>query len=177
MIISNEKLIIRELTESDKELLVKWLSNPLVLQYYEGRDNPHDINMINEHFYQYEDDVTRCMIEFEHTAIGYIQFYLVDSQEKKAYGYEVLENIYGMDQFIGETDYWNKGIGTDLVKLMIDYLTHKKHAEKIVMNPQAWNQRAISCYERCGFKKVKYLPKHEYHEEELRDCWLIEYSR
>ncbi|CAM2905954.1 hypothetical protein PASE110613_07055 [Paenibacillus sediminis] len=24
-------------------------------------------------------------------------------------------NIYGMDQFIGETEYWNKGIGTDLI--------------------------------------------------------------
>ncbi|WP_309138169.1 GNAT family N-acetyltransferase [Priestia megaterium] len=54
---------------------------------------------------------------------------------------------------------------------------YKKHSEKIVLDPQAWNQRAIACYEKCGFKKVKYLPKHEYHEGELRDCWLMEYSR
>ncbi|WP_435369165.1 GNAT family N-acetyltransferase [Priestia megaterium] len=85
--------------------------------------------------------------------------------------------MYGTDQFIGEIDYWDKGIGTRLMKLMIDHLMYKKHSEKIVLDPQAWNQRAIACYEKCGFKKVKYLPKHEYHEGELRDCWLMEYSR
>ena len=43
-------------------------------------------------------------------------------------------------------------------------------------DPQAWNERAIRCYEKCGFKKVKLLPKHELHEGEYRDCWQIEYK-
>ncbi|MDN4865323.1 GNAT family N-acetyltransferase [Priestia megaterium] len=177
MIIGDEKLGIRELLESDKLFLVKWLNDPLILQYYEGRDSPHDTEMVNQNFYQQEDNVTCCIIEFEQKAIGYIQFYPLDSQEKKEYGYDDLDDIYGTDQFIGEIDYWDKGIGTRLMKLMIDHLMYKKHSEKIVLDRQAWNQRAIACYEKCGFKKVKYLPKHEYHEGELRDCWLMEYSR
>ncbi|MBO9129414.1 GNAT family N-acetyltransferase [Bacillus sp. 165] len=177
MITSKGKLNIRELTESDKSLLVQWLSNPLVLQYYEGRDNPHDIKKVSEHFYQRDNDVTGCIIEFENKAIGYIQFYLLESEFKKEYGYNESETIYGTDQFIGEAECWNKGIGTQVVKLMIAYLIQHKYADKIVMDPQAWNQRALSCYEKCGFKKVKYLPQHEYHEGKYQDCWLIEYAR
>ncbi len=44
------------------------------------------------------------------------------------------------------------------------------------MDPQAWNTRALRVYEKNGFKKKKYLEKHEMHEGELRDCWLIEYQ-
>lgn len=85
--------------------------------------------------------------------------------------------IYGTDQFIGETDYWNKGIGKLLLKSMIEYLVGQRHADKVVMNPQTWNERAIKCYEKCGFKKVKILPKNEFHEGEYRDCWLVEYNK
>lgn len=79
-----------------------------------------------------------------------------------------------MDQFIGETDYWNKGIGTLLIHTMVNYLATQKSAARIIMDPQASNKRAIRCYEKCGFEKVKLLPKHEFHEGEFRDCWLIE---
>lgn len=82
-----------------------------------------------------------------------------------------------MDQFIGETEYWNKGIGTKFVKSMIDYLINYEKADRIVMDPQAWNERAIACYKKCRFEKVKLLKEHEKHEGRHRDCWLIEYSQ
>ncbi|MBM7659673.1 RimJ/RimL family protein N-acetyltransferase [Bacillus mesophilus] len=82
-----------------------------------------------------------------------------------------------MDQFIGEIIYWNKGIGTQLVNMVVDYLVKEIGATKIVMDPQAWNNRAIRCYEKCGFSKKQFLPKHEWHEGEYRDCWLIEYQK
>ncbi|NGQ95343.1 acetyltransferase [Brevibacillus sp. SYP-B805] len=160
----------------DKQLLVKWLTSPVVLEFYEGRDNPHDIEKVTQHFYDRNDEVTRCMVELDGQAIGYIQFYPLDHQTKQAYGYDENEVIYGTDQFIGESALWNRGIGKLLVRAVIEYLIHGKGASKVVMDPQSWNERAIRCYESCGFKKVKLLPKHEMHEGELKDCWLIEYS-
>jgi aminoglycoside 6'-N-acetyltransferase len=44
------------------------------------------------------------------------------------------------------------------------------------MVPQAWNERALRCYEKCGFVKKIFLKQHEWHEGEYRDCWLIEFS-
>ena len=174
MLLQKGNLVVRKLVEDDKYLLAKWLSYPEVLRYYEGRDNAFDVEKVEQKFFC-KDDEMRCIVEFEDRSIGYIQFYEVDNEERSIYGYhDATEIIYGMDQFIGETDYWNKGIGTQLVRAVVDYLIEEKGADRIVMDPQAGNERAIRCYEKCGFEKVKLLPKRELHEGEYRDCWLIE---
>ncbi|GIN63772.1 hypothetical protein J27TS8_37650 [Robertmurraya siralis] len=43
MLFQNGKLLVRKLELKDNYLLAKWLSDPLVLEYYEGRDNPFDL--------------------------------------------------------------------------------------------------------------------------------------
>ena len=177
-LMKNKDLRVRTLVESDKFLLVKWLSDPEVLQYYEGRDNPFDVEKVKREFFDDEDDAIRCLIEFEETPIGYVQFYEIDEEERKLYGYvDSKDVIYGMDQFIGEVSYWNKGIGTMLVSSVAKFLIREKGADRIVMDPQKQNERAIHCYEKCGFEKVKLLPKRELHEGAYRDCWLMEYRK
>ncbi|MFC3748301.1 GNAT family N-acetyltransferase [Paenibacillus sp. GCM10012306] len=174
MIVQNGSLAVRALEPRDNVLLVKWLSDPTVLEFYAGRDDPHDLDKVNAVFYAQEDDEVRCIIEYDAKEIGYIQFYPLDDETKREYGYED-EKIYGMDQFIGEVDYWNKGIGTLLITSMVKFLTGDRRADAVVMDPQTRNVRAIRCYEKCGFRKVKLLPKNELHEGEYQDCWLIEY--
>jgi len=176
LLYKTQEITVREIEKRDEGLLVKWLSDPEVLKYYEGRDRPHDIEMVRENFY-YIDEATKCIFEYDGESIGYIQFYPIDKETKEEYGYlNRNENIFGTDQFIGETKYWNKGIGKKLVSSMIEYLIHNKEADRVIMDPQTWNERAIACYEKCGLKKVKLLEKNEMHEGELRDCWLIEYT-
>ena len=178
MVVKSERLALRELIADDKYVLAKWLSDPEVLQFYEGRDRPMDLAQVEEDFFGEADDETRCLILYEEKPIGYMQFYPIGEEERSIYGYlNQTEILYGMDQFIGETEYWNRGIGTQLVEMIVSYLLTEKNVDRIVMDPQTWNERAIRCYEKCGFKKVKLLPKHEWHEGEYRDCWLIEYVR
>ena len=174
--IQADDLSIRLLQLQDAEHLVKWLSDERVLQYYEGRDRPHDYQLVQAHFFCEDDDATRCLILYADRPIGYIQFYPLDSAAKEQYDYEQTTRVYGMDQFIGEPTYWNRGIGTQLVKAVLQYLAQVMGAEKVVIDPQAWNERALRCYEKCGFVKVKQLPQHEWHEGSLRDCILMEWS-
>ena len=149
----------------------------LCCNIYEGRDNPFTLEMVNEKFYNRAVGAERCIVVYENKDIGYIQFYPIEEEERKKYGYhDGQEVIYGTDQFIGEPDYWNQGIGTKLVRAMIHYLVHEKPANKVVMDPQTCNVRAIAAYEKCGLKKVKLLPENEWHEGKNRDCWLLEYQ-
>lgn len=60
---------------------------------------------------------------------------------------------------------------------MIEFLLVQQKADRIVMDPQTRNERAIHCYEKCGFKKVRLLPKQELHEGIYQDCWLMEYHK
>ena len=176
-IIQNGRLVVRLLETTDSTFLYKWLNDPVVLEYYEGRDRPHTMDDIDENFYDSSEE-TRCIVEYDGVPIGYAQFYVVAENERRLYGYEdVQETIYGMDQFIGEPDHWNRGIGTLLVKSVVEYLATVCDVDRVVMDPQCRNARAIACYEKCGFKKVRILPGHEMHEGEMRDCQLVEWVR
>lgn len=178
VIFQQKDLVLRELMKEDAALLAKWLSNPAVLEFYEGRNNPFDLAKVRQKFFNQNDAETRCIIEFEGKEIGYLQFYELDQEAFSEYGLEASnERVFGMDQFIGEVDCWNRGIGTKVVSATVQYLLEQKQADKIVMDPQVVNERAIACYEKCGFLKVKVLPQKELHEGELRDCWLIEYTK
>lgn len=177
MLFQKGKLIVRHLEAKDSVLLAEWLSNPLVLEFYEGRDNPFDLEKVKMKFYNGKDDVARCIVEFDQEPIGYIQYYPLNEEERVKYGYDDEEEvIYGTDQFIGEVEYWNQGVGKILVKSMVEFLIEQNHVSRVVMDPQARNTRAIKCYEQCGLKKVKFLPENELHEGVYEDCWLMEYS-
>ena len=41
---------MRILKNEDKYLLAKWLSDPNILQYYEGRDNPFTLEKVDKNF-------------------------------------------------------------------------------------------------------------------------------
>lgn len=169
-------ITIRNLNQFDKKYLNKWLSNQTILEYYGGRDSSYNEKTINEKFYVISDK-TRRIIEYLGEPIGYLQFYPISNAEYCEYGYsDTNNNIYGTDQFIGEDKYWNKGIGTVVMKEIIYYLIENMNVNKIILDPHLKNKRAIACYKKCGFKKIKKLPKHELHEGILEDCWLMEYD-
>lgn len=172
-----EELSVRSLEPEDPLLLVKWLSDPVVLEYYEGRDRPHDLAKVQEHFYEDSPEgMVRGIVRYRSEDVGYIQFYPIDDDERTEYGYtDFTGEIYGMDQFIGEPRLWNQGIGSQLVKETVAFLLTVKRTDKIVMDPQCWNHRALRVYEKNGFVRKRLLPQHEWHEGEYRDCWLIEY--
>ncbi|WP_314728284.1 GNAT family N-acetyltransferase [Bacillus sp. Marseille-Q3570] len=176
MIVSGN-LFIRPLKKEDAGHLVKWLNDPEVLQWYEGRDRPHDLDKVYEHFYESDNQVIKNLVMWNQTPIGYVQYYPLSEKEKRIYGYKRNESFYGMDQFIGELSYQGRGIGTLLVGTVATFLFDKLDAAKVVMDPQLRNPRALRCYEKCGFRPVRLLKSHEMHEGKKEDCLLIEKIR
>lgn len=178
MLIQRDGLSIRLMrdTAEDYTLMAGWLSDERVLAFYEGRDNPFPLERI---IAQYSplvlrlDDVTPCIIEQAGVPLGYIQFYPLDAADAAVYELSTTDGVYGLDLFIGDPSAWNRGIGTRAITLMCDYLFGTLGAQTLSIDPEAWNVRAIRCYEKCGFRKLKLLPAHELHEAELRDCWLM----
>lgn len=179
MITTSGDITIRKMNDekTDYELMTKWLSDDNILMYYQGRDNPSDISQIIKKYSprtRGESRVVPCIIQYFEKAIGYIQYYPVDNDEKKEYGYESSELIYGIDIFIGEIEYQNSGLGERVIKSLIDYIWNNIKPEKIVIDPRIDNKRAIRCYEKCGFVPKRILPRHELHEGVYCDNLLME---
>lgn len=170
-----DDVAVRGLQDSDAVYLLRWLNDPRVLEFYEGRDRPFTPEMIREHFYE-DPGCRRCLVEYQGRPAGYVQYYLLEEDGFSEYGLPPEKgSVYGMDQFIGEPELWGKGIGRAFIGLMLRYLTGELGAAAVVLDPHTDNLRAVRCYEACGFRKRKLLPGHELHEGKKRDCWLMEY--
>lgn len=157
----------------DYALLARWLSDERVLQYYEGRDHPFSVEDVRNKFAPrvlIEEGVTPCIMMYSGVPIGYLQFYRADVEE---YSFDRHGNIWALDLFIGEPDYWGRGLGTRFLRLLLSYLFENMGADWVLIDPHVDNARAIASYEKAGFRKVKILPGHELHEGKRVDCWLM----
>jgi RimJ/RimL family protein N-acetyltransferase len=65
---------------------------------------------------------------------------------------------------IGEQDFWNKGYGSDAMRLMLRYGFTELNLHRVSLNVYAYNLRGIHSYEKCGFK-----PEGRIREFVLRD--------
>lgn len=166
---------LRPLCADDAPHLLRWLTDPTVLEWYEGRDKPFTAALVQEHFFT-ADGLSRSLILYEDQPVGYVQVYRLDESEQKEYGCtRAPEPAFAMDQFLGEPACWGKHIGRRFMGLILEHLTTVEHAGAVYVDPHADNERAIRCYESCGFRRVRFMPEHEWHEGQMRDCWIMEY--
>ena len=76
--------------------------------------------------------------------------------------------------FIGEKSQWDKGYGTEAMSLLIDYSYMKLNLNNILLRVYDFNKRAITSYEKIGFRKIGEIRKGlirnmEYHNVVLMD--------
>ncbi|MCU9614627.1 acetyltransferase [Caldibacillus lycopersici] len=150
-------LLIRRMHESDFYWMVKWLNDEKVLEFYE--EPPSSLEMVKEKYGPRiigNHYVIACIVEYKNQPIGYMQYYEIQEMELKKYDLIGSENIYGIDQFIGEPKLWGKGIGTSMIKMLLHYLQGKA-ALTVVLEVNKRNIRAINSYKKCGFIKLKKL--------------------
>ncbi len=160
-------------TLTDYALLARWLSDERVLAFYEGRDRPFTLEMVREKFIPRvlsTEGVTPCILELAEQPVGYLQFYPAGREE---YAFEEVGLVYALDLFIGEPQEWGQGHGTRFIRLLLEYLFTQCAADWVILDPHVDNLRAIRAYEKCGFRKLKRLPEHEWHEGRRVDCWLM----
>lgn len=93
------------------------------------------------------------IVYFQNKTIGFIQYYWTS---KVGDGWWPNEDDYtvGIDQFIGERDYINKGYGTEMLKSFVAMLFSNPNIHKIITEADPKNFRAQRCYEKVGFKKI-----------------------
>lgn len=167
---------IRLLEESDFPLMLKWLTDERVLQYYDGRDVKYTLDSLScKYQHDFEGGGFRVIIQYQDVPVGYGQIYQVVGELFDEYGYpETDRKVYATDQFIGEPAYWNRGIGSTYLKLVCTYLKEEKDADIVLLDPHKDNHRAIRAYQKAGFAIIGELLEHELFEGEKKDCWLME---
>ncbi|WP_142828889.1 GNAT family N-acetyltransferase [Planococcus soli] len=146
------------MSHNDYKVMAEWLSTPAVLEFFGDINAPFTLEQVQR---KYGPRITGdvpiypYIVELEKEPIGFIQYYRITREVQKEFGYQDTLHVYGIDQFIGAAQYHNQGLGTLMITKFLTNLYQQTGADIIVLDPDVSNARAIRCYEKCGFVKVK----------------------
>jgi len=164
---------------ADRALLARWLTDPRLLEWYHGRDDPHDEARVREKYGPRARGETplRCFLAEEGSApVGYVQGYPLEAWPETRALLPAPAGAWGIDYFL-DPDRWHRGLGPRMIGAMVDHLFRERAASKVVSDPRAENLRSIRALEKAGFRRVRTLSAHERFEGAMRDCVLMEILR
>lgn len=164
-ILKGPDIYLREMTDADTELIVKWRNSEFVRSRFIYRKPFTE----EGHRYWIETMVkTGKAVQFiictkEGEPIGSVYLRDIDREHRKA--------EYGI--FIGEEHALGRGYGTQAAKLMLSYAFSELSLHKVMLRLLADNQRAARSYEKAGFVKEAYLKEDVYLDGEYKDVILM----
>jgi RimJ/RimL family protein N-acetyltransferase len=132
----------RPLVANDFPLLLEWLSKEHVKQWWDDGDDT--LEKVVRNYGNQEELLERFVLlgsyESGEKPIGYFQYYLI------------ADGSIGIDQFIGEEEFINRGVGTKAIQMFVEMIMRERRPTSIILDPSPENKRAIRCYEKAGFK-------------------------
>lgn len=148
-----DKIQFKHLEESDLDLLCHWLDKLHVKEWW--NDGLSHVEIKQKYGKRIGDKiVVPYIIKYHDTPIGFIQYYHAD-QVGEGWWPEEKPGTVGIDQFIGEEAFINRGIGTKVIQAFIRFLFSNQAIKKIITDVDPHNKRAFRCYKKVGFKFVK----------------------
>ena len=142
------------LQPSDLPLIQHWLQQAHVKTWWETSDSYANIE---QEFLPLTDssNSTRGYLAWLNTEpIGFIQSYVVKDSGDGWWEAETDPGARGIDQFLGNAEQLNQGLGTTMVQAFTVLLFADPAVTKIQTDPAPNNARAIRCYNKAGFVAV-----------------------
>ena len=98
-----------------------------------------------------DEDLTRLTILAGDEIVGMVQF----SEEA-----DPKYRSAALDLFV-RTSHQRRGLGSEALRLVIDYLIHERGHHRLVIDPAADNEAAIACYAKLGFRVIGRMRRSE----------------
>jgi aminoglycoside 6'-N-acetyltransferase-1b len=151
--ISNAPVTLRPMTADDLPLLHAWLQRGHVREWWVGDEALDTLTDVAAKYLPRvleEGGVTPYIALLAGRPIGYCQSYEVAGDD--FWPDERDPGARGCDQFLGEAGLLGQGLGTRMVRALVDRLLQDPAVTKIQTDPSPDNARAIRCYEKAGFR-------------------------
>lgn len=138
-------IYLRELREDDALISYKWRNNPSIWKYTGSKPDKiitPEIELAWIRIVLQRNNERRCAIclKSNDEYIGNVQLT------------NIINNKAEFHIFIGNAQYWGKGIGKNATTLMLDIGFNELHLEEIYLFVDPNNQPAVNAYISCGFK-------------------------
>lgn len=144
--LEGERVILREYRKEDLPFMRKWVNDYEITQYLSNVFlYPHSVadteNFLNS---MMEGKMKGFVIAHKDTEeyIGQLDLIKIDW----------INRVATIGIVIGTKENLGKGYGTEAIKLLQKYSFNKLNLNKLELDVRAFNERAIKCYEKSGFK-------------------------
>ncbi len=161
MTITGKRIRLRAIERRDIPTFVRWFNDPEVRQYLEML-MPMSQAQEERWFEAYLDkgDSHIWGIEtLDGSLIGNLGLSSIDWQNRQA--------VLGI--VIGEKEYWDNGYGTEAITTLLRFAFEEMNLHRVSLRVFDYNQRAIRCYEKCGFMQEGRLRQARFHGGEYHD--------
>ncbi|MCL2404365.1 MAG: GNAT family N-acetyltransferase [Defluviitaleaceae bacterium] len=160
-------ITLRPLSNDHLPLLYKWNTDPDVLYWNEGPDaNPADNdNETVQAIYKDTSNAGYCfIIEIDGTAIGECLLckmnvdYILEI-------YPASTDVRRIDILIGEKAFWNMGVGTVIVKMLVNLAFDNDTTDVIYGITGDYNKRSGRIFHKNGFSLFLKRPSDNFHDK------------
>jgi len=151
---------LRLMTEQDLPMLHEWLNRPHIVEWWGGEEERPTLDDVLEHYLPRvlaQESVTPYIAMQGDEPIGYAQSYVALGSGDGWWEEETDPGVRGIDQSLADPRQLNKGLGTQLVRALVELLLSDASVTKIQTDPAPSNTRAIRCYEKAGFVQERFI--------------------
>ncbi|MDF2589109.1 MAG: family N-acetyltransferase [Anaerocolumna sp.] len=160
-----ERIYLSPMNPADAETYTKWLND---LEVTDGLGNSIRITSL---------DNERAWIQQNS---GQYEFAIVRLEDDKLLGNCGFHNIDHLRQcselglFIGDEENRNQGYGAEVLNLLLDYGFNYLNFNNVMLKVFSFNERAINCYKKVGFKEIgrrrkSYYVKGKFYDDVFMD--------
>jgi aminoglycoside 6'-N-acetyltransferase-1b/aminoglycoside 6'-N-acetyltransferase-2 len=147
------------MTEQDLPLLHEWLQRPHIVEWWGGEaERPRSLAETRERYLPRvlaEEGVTPYIAMRGDEPIGYAQSYVALGSGDGWWEDETDPGVRGIDQSLASPELLGRGLGTRLVTALVERLFADPAVSRIQTDPSPENGRAIRCYEKVGFRRLR----------------------
>lgn len=154
----NAAIELRLLTEDDLPMLHGWLNRPHIVEWWQG--NRPTLQQVQEHYRPRvlaQVNVTPYIGLLDGKPFAYAQSYVAMGAGGGWWEDETDPGVRGIDQSIAYPELLGRGLGTALVRKLVALLFADPRVTKVQTDPAPDNLRAIRCYEKAGFRRVRQI--------------------
>jgi AacA4 family aminoglycoside N(6')-acetyltransferase len=148
---------LRLMTEADLPMLHDWLNRPHIVEWW-GGERPSLQEVLAKYRPRVmleQDRVTPYIGMLGDQPFAYAQSYVALGSGGGWWEDETDPGVRGIDQSIADPDLLGRGLGTRLVRAMVEMLLRDPQVTAVQTDRAPDNPRAIRCYEKAGFRRVK----------------------
>lgn len=154
---SGSDIVLRPLCDDHLPYLYKWCADPEVLYWTEGGTADEDLSYGQDTVHQIYGGVSQkalCfLIEADGIPIGECWLQRMNLPDVMAMYPEDLD-VRRIDMCIGEKGYWNRGIGTQFIGMLVDFAFSGEHVDVLHCFCEDYNIRSRRMWEKHGFTQI-----------------------